>query len=1055
MPALSFFITLALSLVPYSLAGLPYNPTHIFLPSPNDRTYGYVLEPPSSASTQGQLLSFTTTKTLLSSGGPYSIVSSSLPFLASNTSDAYVPVLDTDGSIIVFAGNCIGPSDGASSLWRFTPSSKGSGAWAQLAWSNLNDALGTNFLAAGFAYSPNVSSTDSSIYSFGGMCPWANETTATWLSAATYSNEMPVFTPGTGALYTIATVQAANTPIAEAGFSITSLPSITVNSSTGFQSTQQEFLLLGGQSGNAFINMSNVAVFSLPQATWSFISVGTANGKTDLMSRATTPSIAPRSGHTAVLSEDGSAVIVYGGWVGDTDTPATPQLAILSIGDGFAGSNSWTWAAPTTSGSNYTASGLYGHGAVVLPGNVMMITGGYNMSNSGSSVKRQTSQVTNGETFYFNISSSTWLSSYDATAVAQASSSRPLSSASGSNLNSTAAKAGLGVGLVLGILAIFVAGYVSWLYSRRLDKRRQALEDNLDEKRSGDTPEIAQGFMTRNSIDIGLGGPLDDNQSGSLWARRAQATDNTIPWISYDDGHHAQGESHGAGVRDANRTGAFLGIPSPQRGLRRPPPGRRNYRFDEHNNGFANARITPIEEHDEEDFTLAPLHVPHPNQPDIGLALTTPMSDPFMDPEFPIKDTAMQVSHFTHAPLLDSKPPTMAKERQREMDSWVKGWAAADAILRNPDRASPTKTDRTLSSLSDESLLSDHLFSTGPVRALSGRSIPVLLAASTISSPNSSPTNESFAVDGSSTTRVPRPRINLKGISFTAAYGDFSQFQAESEVLLGSPSHIEPDVEPTFTRQRSPVRSRSRLGGWVGSVRRAIPSSLRSVGRSTSMGAVIGSPSIGSDGYYTRTDAVDDCSTASSPTKKKAELHAGYMDHVQPPRRSVSDGSNLLLAGKRGAKDWNFDPKRTMQLTSSISFPASPPAPRHGPHTKIDLSYRRPIGAPLVRRTRFTRKEASPERPTTAASSGKMTTTSSGNAIGTEGTEEEDEEDWDVEAAVRDRLVQVMFTVPREKLRVVNAGEADLISLSDSAGGRSASSETMNNNTLHGSRRGR
>jgi hypothetical protein len=31
-----------------------------------------------------------------------------------------------------------------------------------------------------------------------------------------------------------------------------------------------------------------------------------------------------------------------------------------------------------------------------------------------------------------------------------------------------------------------------------------------------------------------------------------------------------------------------------------------------------------------------------------------------------------------------------------------------------------------------------------------------------------------------------------------------------------------------------------------------------------------------------------------------------------------------------------------------------------------------------------------------------------------------DEEDWDVERAVQNRVVQVMFTVPKEKLRVVN-----------------------------------
>jgi hypothetical protein len=39
---------------------------------------------------------------------------------------------------------------------------------------------------------------------------------------------------------------------------------------------------------------------------------------------------------------------------------------------------------------------------------------------------------------------------------------------------------------------------------------------------------------------------------------------------------------------------------------------------------------------------------------------------------------------------------------------------------------------------------------------------------------------------------------------------------------------------------------------------------------------------------------------------------------------------------------------------------------------------------------------------------------------------EEDEEDWDIEKAIERRVVQVMFTVPKEKLRVVNTDvEAD------------------------------
>jgi hypothetical protein len=38
------------------------------------------------------------------------------------------------------------------------------------------------------------------------------------------------------------------------------------------------------------------------------------------------------------------------------------------------------------------------------------------------------------------------------------------------------------------------------------------------------------------------------------------------------------------------------------------------------------------------------------------------------------------------------------------------------------------------------------------------------------------------------------------------------------------------------------------------------------------------------------------------------------------------------------------------------------------------------------------------------------------------------DDDWDVETAVQKRVVQVMFTVPKEKLRVVNADALSLVS---------------------------
>ena len=44
-----------------------------------------------------------------------------------------------------------------------------------------------------------------------------------------------------------------------------------------------------------------------------------------------------------------------------------------------------------------------------------------------------------------------------------------------------------------------------------------------------------------------------------------------------------------------------------------------------------------------------------------------------------------------------------------------------------------------------------------------------------------------------------------------------------------------------------------------------------------------------------------------------------------------------------------------------------------------------------------------------------------------EETENGDEEEWDVEAAAEGRLVQVTYTIPKERLRVVNVGVGEII----------------------------
>ena len=192
-----------------------------------------------------------------------------------------------------------------------------------------------------------------------------------------------------------------------------------------------------------------------------------SNANTELAIKSTVTSIDSRSGHTAVLTEDGSKIIVYGGWVGDINQAADPQLAVLSLGTGFGGSGDWQWSVPAQQPSG---TGMYGHGAVMLPGNIMMVLGGYNISSSGTS-KRAT--IAGTQALFYNATSMTWVSNYTNPAYVAAIESQAATASSSAHSKSSSLKVGLGVGIPLGLAAIIGAVIFYCWYSRRLRHRRQ------------------------------------------------------------------------------------------------------------------------------------------------------------------------------------------------------------------------------------------------------------------------------------------------------------------------------------------------------------------------------------------------------------------------------------------------------------------------------------------------------------------------------------------------------------------------------------------------------
>jgi hypothetical protein len=100
------------------------------------------------------------------------------------------------------------------------------------------------------------------------------------------------------------------------------------------------------------------------------------------------------------------------------------------------------------------------------------------------------------------------------------------------------------------------------------------------------------------------------------------------------------------------------------------------------------------------------------------------------------------------------------------------------------------------------------------------------------------------------------------------------------------------------------------------------------------------------------------------------------------PRRAVSASAELFRR-KQGAKDWNAK-KRLSE--GPLVMPRG---------TRDDLF----IGAP--------------------------------GYLGDDETCDEYEDDWDVEGAAEGRSVQMTYTVPREKLRVVNASARDMDNISE------------------------
>ncbi|KAF3062478.1 hypothetical protein GL218_04070 [Daldinia childiae] len=459
---------------------LPYIPTSIFIPESKPApaqdnatiNVAYIFSP------QGDwvnLLALNFSGNLRASSLPFQTLSSNVPFLDTNNT-AFIPSLADNGSLIVYAGDCSSPA--SSEIWTFNPSPNddASSSWIKASTTLATKAddvqVGPSFLGTGFSFSNTLAPvlSQASTYVYGGMCPDETADGSTPQEKAAYSNQMVKIEPSatSSGKFVVGPVSNNGPPVPEAGFTFTGL-SPSVSNRSGIVTQQINYVLLGGHTENAFINMSTVAIWSLPEESWSFISninIGSSSSaNTELAVKSNDiDTIDSRSGHTAVLSEDGTSLIILGGWVGDLTQAATPQLAILNIGASYGGNGEWQWSIPDI---QPPGSGLYGHGAALLPGNIMMVYGGYNISSSETTTKRQASS-SDSMPMFLNLTSMSWSSDYTNPEFSKT----DLSGDSSSGDSDVGTRLGIGLGIGLGCVAIIIAILLFLLYRRRKRHRR-------------------------------------------------------------------------------------------------------------------------------------------------------------------------------------------------------------------------------------------------------------------------------------------------------------------------------------------------------------------------------------------------------------------------------------------------------------------------------------------------------------------------------------------------------------------------------------------------------
>lgn len=1000
---------------------IPYIPTTILIPGSttgtvdttdeNENSTAYVFAP-NDAGDSADFLSVDITSTLntssLSSSSTAKTLTSGLPFISSSISNTstFVPVLALDGSIIVFSGNCASDTTDSSAIWIYNTTSKDP-SWAQHEISSSTE--GPYFLGGGLAFSDIISPSLSSpsIYAYGGQCPNADLTgdddaddSDGWVSAADYTNTMVKLSPSSSDSYDSEMLSLKSQPIAEAGFSFTPLrPSTSNISGTVTQSINA--VVLGGHTQSAFVNMSTAAVWSLPEESWSFISI---SGPSTFSSSSDTSELArndeeddyttvtSRSGHTAVLNEEGTALIVLGGWVGNTSQPATPQLAVLQMNGSTYGE--WEWTVPENQPSfgSDDGEGIYGHGAALLPGNVMMISGGYSISSSPSSSAsklRPRADVAAGSSSFFNITSLSWSDSYtNPSSLSGSSSSAP--SSAGSAATTSTGKLGLGLGLGLGIpFLLALLALAIYCIRRRRRYRHSVRDEHMRNLASGHAFITSEEMLERH-----------DNISESLWgsagaaAARWYYTGGHDPYLrdnekslGYESLRGSSTRNNGAGSNgaqggdfDSDAIMAVEPVAGYKNAMRRKPAPRVAkglYQPTGVDESRALGAIHPILE-DEEDEMLAHGAMSPDKEMEGG------EEDPFMTPQAsPTRERGRDSTYYSSTTQRGdspgpSSPITPIQPQHPEVQDWVTDIDASDALITA--RLQPRSTTTT---------------ATTAYRNSRGTTPPPPTRRQSLREDNEARTDSNLSESNRSAFSFMPSRTDSLRVAAAAGTApawltsnnnnnSSSNNNSNSQEARGSTSHSDHSSSGNSNSNTSYITAKSI-------------SALQAEGPTL----LLGRPRAISDIY----DVADDPNEPGSPSKNK------------PPRRSWFGSLRRVFSNGHSSGD------SSSGTSIQTDSPHSGAQGESNDYDRLGLGGLGLGGIGLLQKRRQGRS---------AWATGGEDAALRGNSNRDPWEEEGEEDDWDIEKAVEQRLVQVMFSVPKERLRIVN-GDPEILSLAESA----------------------